>query len=219
MNKETFQTFDARLQAPFTMVLAGPSSSGKSTFLCSLLKNTLRLINTEFDYIVCFLGSSDTKLSELVPLYGSKITFVEGLPKDFNSYINSSKNGLIVLDDLMSASTKDPRVAELYTKTSHHENVSVCLVLQDIFHHGKERLSVLRNTNYLVLFINPLDRSVIHALAHRIDPVNKRAVIRMILYAQTHYRYLLLDGKQGTLPEARYRTDIFNDFQRCFIIN
>ena len=213
------ETFDARFQVPFSAVISGPSSSGKSTFICSLLENAHRLINKELDYVVCFLGSSDTKFGELIPLYGSKMTFVTGLPEDFNSYIDSSKNGLIIIDDLMSDSTKDKRVTELYTKTSHHGNVSVCLVLQDLFHHGKERLSIIRNTNYLVIFNNPLDRSIVYSLAHRLDPMKKGAVIKMIMYAQSKYRYLLIDGKQGTLPEARFRTDIFNDFQRCFVIS
>ena len=54
MNREVF---DARLQHPFTMLIAGPSGSGKSTFICSLLANAHCLINTGFDYVVCFLGS------------------------------------------------------------------------------------------------------------------------------------------------------------------
>ena len=219
MNQETFTTFDARLRHPFTMVVAGPSGSGKTTFIASLLTKAHLLIDTEFDYIVCFLGSTDPKLKELVSVYGPRITFVSGLPDDFNKYIDSTKNGFILIDDLMSESTKASKVTELYTKTSHHANVSVCLVLQNLYHHGQERHSIMRNSHYLVIFHNPLDQSVIYTLAHRINPMNKSAVTKIFMYAQSKFRYLLLDGKQGTLPEARFRTDIFNDFQRCFIIN
>lgn len=219
MNQETFRTFDARLQHPFTMVVAGPSQSGKSHFLHSLLKNAGRMISSEFDYVVCFLGSNDPQLRELTSVYGSRITFVRGLPEDFDKFIDPSQNGFILLDDLMHESTKTNRVTELYTKTSHHANVSVCLVLQNIFHHGRERYSILRNSHYLVIFQNPLDQTIVHTLAQRINPVNKAAVIKIFLYAQSRYRYLLLDGKQGGLPQARFRSDIFNDFQRCFVIN
>lgn len=219
MNQENFQTFDARLQHPFTLVIAGPSSSGKTSFLNSLLKNADRLVNPNIDYVVCFLGSRDPQLAELIPIYGERITFVSGLPTDFDEYIQSNKNGFFLIDDLMAEGTSDSRVSELYTKTSHHSNLSVCLVLQNLFHHGKERYSIVRNSHYLVIFNNPLDRSSVHTLAHRISPTNKKAVINIFLYAQSKYRYLLLDGKQGTLPAARFRTDIFNDFQRCFVLN
>lgn len=214
-----FRTFDARLCHPFTMVISGPSYSGKSTFIYLLLKNAKRMINTEFDYIVCFLGSDDPKLKELALLYGPRITFVDGLPEDFGKYVDRSKNGFILIDDLMQEATKTARVTELYTKTSHHANVSVCLVLQNLFHNGRERHSILRNSHYLVIFRNPLDQSIVYTLAHRINPMNKGAVVKIFLHAQAKYRYLLLDGTQDSLPEARFRTDIFNDFQRCFVIN
>ena len=216
MNREVF---DARLQHPFTMLIAGPSGSGKSTFVCSLLANVHRLINTEFDYVVCFLGSQHPKLEELRRVYGEKIRFVKGLPEAFEAYVDASKNGFFLIDDLMYEGTKDARVCELYTKTSHHGNVSVCLIMQNVFHHGKERLSILRNSHYIVIFQNPLDQSVAYTLAHRLNPTNKRPVIGLFLHVFSKYRYLLLDGKQDTVAEARYRSNIFNPlFQRCFVI-
>ena len=200
--------------------ILGPSGSGKTCFVYSLLVNASRLIDKQFDYVICFLGSNDSKLQELTSIYGSKIRFVKGLPESFEEYIDSSKNGFILVDDLMSESTKDERVSTLYTKTSHHSNVSVCLILQNIFHYGKERYTILRNSHYLVVFNNPLDQTIVRTLAHRISPTNKGAVIDIFNAAHSRYRYLFLDGKPDSLPELRFRTDLFHPhFQRCFVLS
>lgn len=213
-----FRIFDARFRHPFSMLVAGPSECGKSTFIYELLKNAHRLIDTEFDYIVCFLGSEDPKLKELTFLYRSKITFVSGLPENIDDYIDSSKHGFVLIDDLMQEATRTMQVTELFTKKCHHQNFSIALILQNLFYNGKERQTILRSCHYVVVFRNPLDQSVVYTLAQRINPVHKAAVTKIFLYAQSRYRYLLLDGKQDSLPEARFRTDIFNGFQRCFIL-
>jgi len=211
------KVFDARLRHPFSLLLSGPSQCGKSTFILNLLKNSSRLIDVDFDYIVCFLGSDDPKLYQLETIYGPRITFVKGLPDNFDAYIDSARNGFFVIDDLMRQATEGKHVAELFTKKCHHENISVALILQNFFYHAKERQTILRSAHYLAIFRNPLDQSVIYSLAHRIDPMHKGAVIKTFLYAQERYRYLFVDGKQESVPEARFRSDIFNTVQRCFI--
>ena len=91
--------------------------------------------------------------------------------------------------------------------------------MQNVFHHGKEWLSILCNAHYIIIFQNPLDHSVVYTLAHRLNPMNKHAVIRLFLYVLFKYRYLLLDGKQDTVAEARHRSNIFNLlFRRCSVI-
>ena len=209
--------FDARLKHPFSLLVSGPSQCGKSTFIFNLLQNASRLVDVQFDYIVCFLGSDDPKLFELKNIYEPKISFVSGLPLSFDEYLNSGKNGFFVIDDLMQQATEGKHVAELFTKKCHHENVSVDLILQNFFYHAKERQTILRSAHYLTIFRNPLDQTVIYSLAHRIDPVHKTAVIKTFLHAQEKYRYLFIDGKQDSVPEARFRSDIFNSYQRCFI--
>ena len=214
-------TFDARLHHPFSMILAGPSGCGKTSFVYSLLAEAQRLVDQPFDYVVCFLGSNDSKLRELSSVYGGRIQFVRGLPESFEQYIDARKRGCFVLDDLMNEGTKNERVSQLYTKLCHHCNVSVVLILQNLFHHGKERYTILRNSHYLVIFNTPLDQSISRTLAPRLElnPSHKRAVIALINYAQSRYRYIFLDGTQDTIPEAKYRTDLFNpQFQRCFVI-
>ena len=73
----------------------------------------------------------------------------------------------------MNEGMKNEWVCELYTKLCHHSNVSVALILQNLFHHGKERYTILRNSHYLVVFNSPLDQSIARTLAYRLDPLHK----------------------------------------------
>jgi hypothetical protein len=54
----------------------------------------------------------------------------EGLP-DLDNLAPREKH-LIILDDLMDET--DQRVALLFTKKSHHKNISVMYIVQNLFH-------------------------------------------------------------------------------------
>ena len=75
---------------------------------------------------------------------------------------------LIILDDLMDET--DQRVASLFTKKSHHRNISVMYIVQNLFHRGKHHRTISRNAHYMVLFKNLTDVSQIMALAHQMYP-------------------------------------------------
>jgi len=64
-------------------------------------------------------------------------TFVEGVPSDLESMIDPSIRNLVVIDDLMQELGNDQRITNLFTKGSHHRNLSVIFLLQNIFHRGK----------------------------------------------------------------------------------
>ena len=70
------------------------------------------------------------------------IEFNQGIPEDIDEpdYLDVSQRNLIVLEDLMAQSGKDKRIADLFTKESHHRNLSVIYFVQNVFHQGKEIL-------------------------------------------------------------------------------
>jgi hypothetical protein len=88
------------------------------------------------------------------------IEFNEGIPEDIDNgdYLDVSKRNLIILDDLMAQSGKDKRIADLFTKGSHHRNLSIIYIVQNIFHQGKEMRNISLNAHYIVLFKSPRDK-------------------------------------------------------------
>ena len=67
------------------------------------------------------------------------IEFNEGIPDDIDNadYLDVSQRNLIVLDDLMAQSGKDKRIYDLFMKGSHHRNLFIIYIVQNIFHQGK----------------------------------------------------------------------------------
>ena len=58
-NEET--VVDAQMHHPFRCLVAGPSQSGKSTFVCNLLLQQNDIIDIHFDYVMIVLGTEANK--------------------------------------------------------------------------------------------------------------------------------------------------------------
>ena len=94
------------------------------------------------------------------------VDFQQGLP-DLDTLDPKDKH-LTILDDLMDET--DQRVASLFTKKSHHRNISVMYIVQNLFHRGTHHRTISLNAHYMVLFKNPRDVRQIMALAHQMHP-------------------------------------------------
>ena len=86
------------------------------------------------------------------------------------SYFDVNKRDLMVFDDQMIDASKDKRIVNLFTRGSHHRNLSVIYIVQNLFHQGKGSRSISLNSHYLVLFKNPRDKLQILTLAKQMYP-------------------------------------------------
>ena len=66
--------------------------------------------------------------------------------------------GLLVLDDLMVEGGEDKELLDLFTKHSHHQNITVLYLCQDMFPPGKYAKNISRNAHYVIAFKNPRDQ-------------------------------------------------------------
>ena len=191
---------------PFTSVIAGPTGSEKSMFVRRFVHNIKHMMTPKPDRILRCYGEYQT-------LYGTVegIEFQQGLPDLDN--LDPREKHLIILDDLMDET--DQRVASLYTKKSHHRNISVMYIVQNLFHHR----TISLNAHYMVLFKNLTDVSQTMALAHKMYP--RRTQFFLEAYAQAtarHYGYMVIDMKQNTPDILRLRTFIFpGEEQKAYV--
>ena len=58
----------------------------------------------------------------------------------------------------------------LFTRDSHHRNLRVIYIVQNLLHQGKGNRSMSLNSHYLVLFKNPQDKLQILTLARQMYP-------------------------------------------------
>ena len=128
------------------------SRSGKTVWVQSLLTQAYRVINLLPEKIVwCYSQWQPAYMEMLVTI--PNIEFVKGIPTalEQDAYFSVNKRNLIVFDDQMIDASKDQRTVNLFTRGSHHRNLSVIYIVQDVFHQGKGSRSISLNSHYLVL--------------------------------------------------------------------
>lgn len=185
-----------------TYLIAGPTFSGKTSLIKKFLTERHSLIDTWIEEVIYCLPE-DQVVDESIPY--TKLN--RGVPEI--SMFNDLKPRIVILDDLLSS--VDTNVVELFTRGSHHYNLSVIFVVQNLFSKNKGVRDISLNSHYIFLMKNPRDRQQINTLARQISPENSRFICESYKDATNEpYGYLLLDLHQTTPEEYRVRTNIFS---------
>ena len=109
----------------------------------------------------------------------------------------------------MIDTSKDKRIVNLFTRGSHHRNLSVIYIVQNLFHQGKGSRSISLNSHYLVLFKNPRDKLQILTLAKQMYPGQTDFFLNQYEEAvKRPFGYLLIDLKTATQDNCRLRTNV-----------
>ena len=194
---------DTRFKHPFTMIISGPTGSGKTVFTFKLLQDAVKLITPPPERIVYCYGEYQTTFNEF-----PHIEFREGLPQ--MGEFDGNTRVLLVLDDLMAES--DESVSNIFTKFSHHRNISIIYLTQNLFYKSRHNRTMNLNAHYIVLFKNPRDSLQVATLARQMYPGNSKFLIEAFNDAtKLPYGYLLIDLKADTDERLRVRTHVLSD--------
>jgi len=74
-------------------------------------------------------------------------------------------------------------MSELFTKRSHHRNISMVPITQNVFNQVPSSRDISANSKYTVVFKNPIDKNWIGHLAREIYPENISTFHKMYLKA------------------------------------
>ena len=196
-----------RFQHSFTSMIAGITGSRKTAWLRSLLQQASETIYPLLEGIVwCYSQWQPANTEMLVAL--PHIEFVKGIPtpSEQDSYFDVNKRNLIVFDDQMIDASKDRRIVNLFTRGSHHRNLRVVYIVQNLFHQGKGSRSISLNSHYLVLFKKPRDKLQILTLAKQMYPGQTDFFLNQ--YEKAVISYLLIDLKTTTQDNGQRRTNV-----------
>ena len=94
------------------------------------------------------------------------VEFHDGLP--VVSSVDGKKRTLLLINDLMTS--KDDRVVDIFTKISHHRNLSVVYLTQNLFSKSKQTRTLSLNSHDIVLFKNARDPTQVTNLARQMYP-------------------------------------------------
>jgi Poxvirus A32 protein len=206
-------------QHPFTCTIAGPTKSGKTVFVQNLLQACELYIDPRPSRVVWVYGvvneAQMKNIQNCTPQYN--IEFTAQIPE--LDEFSPDDPTLLIIDDLMHDAGKSKVVSDLFTKGCHHRNISVILILQNLFHQGRLMRDIHTSTNYLVLFNNPRDKSQIRHLERQCFPESKNFLVDAYSKACSKpHGYLIIDFTQSTPQHYRVCTGIFPpDIVRVFV--
>lgn len=192
------------LKHPFTLMLAGPTSSGKTQLVIRLL-NDFRSTTTLKDkrrirVLICYGVWQEAYRSISHP--DIEVTFNEGFSYDYADL----RPDVMVLDDLMSEMANDKKLTACFTKSSHHLQISVIYITQNVFHQSKEMRTISLNSHYILLMKSPRDKMQIMTLGKQIYPNNLSLFMQAYEAAVAQpYGHLLIDLTASTPEHLRLR--------------
>ena len=145
---------DLTLSHRSSIIIAGPSQSGKTTLVLDILKHRDILFDRVLRDIHWFTSTEFPKSKCDVELY-KNIKLYEGLPENFDMI---HPYDIVVLDDLLEETKNSALVTSLFTKLVHHIPCVVFAITQNLFHGGSKEIRTRSlNATYLILFKNRRD--------------------------------------------------------------
>ena len=206
--RSTFQ-----FKHPFTCLLAGPTGSGKTVLLRRLLAQYKILFTRlpadamQKKLRVLWLHGQSQPLHKVKIHRNVDVTYLEGFPDD--QKLDSVLPHLIVIDDLMNELGKNQDMANLFTKGSHHWNISVVFVVQNLFHQAPVMRTLSLNSHYMLLMKNTRDRSQIRVLAAQMFPGNTSFLVKAYEDAtKDPFSYIRIDHTPDTPDHLRVQAQL-----------
>jgi len=161
------------LHHPFTAVVVGPTGCGKTKWVLRLVNNARDVIEPPPESIWYCDGEYQPIFSEY-----RHVNFQEGLSDMSHEVFYGRCPTLLIIDDLMSETNQ--LLANIFTKISHHRNISVLYLTQNLFDKNRFARTISLNAHYYVLFKNPRDAIQFATLARQTYPNDSRFALGSI---------------------------------------
>lgn len=148
------------------------------------------------------------------PIYDKlqgKVKFSEGI-SNIDEIQKDMKPRLWILDDQLYAAQDSQEIVETFTRYSHHLNISIVLLTQNLFSQGKHFRTISLNTQYMFILKSTRDTSVITTLGRQMFPSDSKFLIESYKDATSKpFGYLFIDLKASSDDKYRLRSNIFSD--------
>ena len=100
----------------------------------------------------------------------SGIEFEKGWRDEIFDSLSPEQRNILVLDDQISVASSSTSVADLFTKGSHHRNLTVIYLVQNVYNQGKSQKTISLKSHYSVVFRNGWDAWQFRTMAYQICP-------------------------------------------------
>ena len=194
---------------PSNSLIVGMTGSGKTQLMLRIIKNFDKIFNginkKEINVLWCY-----GQWHELIGIQLKKeinINYHEGIPND--EILNNHKPDMIIIDDLLNEMNSRKDFENIFIKKSHHLNISVFFLIQNLFYNSKSMRTISLNCHYIILMKNPRDKSQIVSLGRQIYPYNLKFLVESYNNAtENAFGYILIDLSPQTPEILRIRSRI-----------
>ena len=203
-------------KTPASYWVAGPTGSGKTEMTRKLIHHRHKMFETppvEVHY--CYREYQSEVFSEMEKKDG--VVFHQGVPtletmKAWSQDV-SGAHLLVVLDDMQNEIVKSQEMATVFSVLSHHSNISIMCLVQNIFPQARYSRDISLNCGYMMLMNTKRDRLQLTSLARQLCPGNVRFFTSAFedAVSSKSYGYLVVDMHPATPPKYMLRTNIWPD--------
>ena len=210
--------YDFRLENDSTMIISGPSKSGRSCFVINMIKHKDTLFRHPIQRVWWFYGIESSFHEELKTL---NVHMKQGLPSQ-DDFSQIERYDLVILDDLQQESKTREDITNLFLKATHHKEFFAVQINQYIYGDKEQRM---RNSNvhYYVAFNNPRNQQQLGQFVSKMFPRgNVNHIYRIfhdILNKEGKYGYLFIDFTPQCEPNLRLRSNLFKSPMLVFKLN
>ena len=206
-----YHGFDGTLEPGTSMILSGPSNSGKMTFAVNLMRYRKVLYDAEISKIIIVSPHSQPIFDKLKET--ENVDIINELP-DYEEISNmadlhQSEGLILLLDDIMQDMSSKLNLSKIFTQLCHHKQLTCILSVQNLFFQNNEYKNMVLNCSYLCLFRVPGDKRQISIIGGRMFPGKAgRFVDAFEKATQLPYSYMFIDYRQKTRNFMRLKKDI-----------
>ena len=129
--------------------------------------------------------------------------------KDILEQVPRNEPKIVVFDDYLE--DINSVMSHFFTVLTHHYNCFTVFLCQSLFNAKNDMRTLSINTQYMVLFNNPRDKSAVSHLSKQIFPGKSNMLNKAyrMATAEQPYGYLVLDFHQKQNDKIRLRSHIF----------
>lgn len=212
---------DLRIQCPTSILVAGPSQSGKSHFLLNLVQYRESIFSVNFARIIyCQSNVHSDKNRDMFAQIQAIFPHAEqwqGIPILEELHLNTNNvHTLLLIDDLMDEIVGSFRMNNLAVKDVHNYKITAVFVFQNYFSRGKWGNNLVKNCQYKIIFYNRCEMLELRTISSHLFDAPKFLkhnfeILEKIFPADRNY-YILIDTHAGSKAKKLFcRSKIFPD--------
>ena len=208
---------DFHFKHPTSIKVSGLTRCGKTRLVCRILEDKLiQLFATRIIWVFSESQPDYDMIRERFP----RIEFEKEWRDEIFDSLSPEQRNIMVLDDQMVVASSSTSVADLFTKGSHHRNLTVIYLVQNVYNQGKSQRSISLNSHYSVIFRNGRDASKFRTMAYQICPNDGKWLVDSFTDATSKpYGYLVLDHHPSTPEDQTVVTNTLPGENLTYYIN